>query len=430
MLNETHDPAQRSWVASANVENTDFPIQNLPFGVLSGGGGDTSDGRIGVAIGESILDLRAVSAAGLLAHLEPEIVRACESSTLNALMQQGRRSWSPLRLALSRLLREGSPSQDRLRSCMVPQKDAALGLPASIGDFTDFFASVHHASRAGATVRPDQPLLPNYDWIPIAYHGRSSSVRAGPVTIVRPRGQIMHSGAALPVFQPTGKLDYEAELGFFVGPGNALGEPIGMGQADEQIFGLCLLNDWSARDIQSWESKPLGPFLAKNFATVISPWVVTWEALEPYRVPWQRGERTLLGYLQSEDNERDGGIDIQISVELQSALMRAQGMQALRISTTSSRHGHWSLAQMVAHHTSNGCDLRPGDLIGTGTQSGPAVQEAGCLLELTASEPLHLPTGERRKFVEDGDAIRLAGRCSRPGYRSIGFGQCVTLISA
>jgi len=343
-------------------------------------------------------------------------------------MRLGPEAWASLRLALSRLLREQSAARAPVEPFFVPQRDVDMLLPAAIGDFTDFFASLHHATRAGATVRPDQPVFPNYEWVPIAYHGRSSSIRTGPVDIRRPHGQTRMDGKAAPTFGPTARLDYEAELGFFVGPGNELGESIPIDAANDHIFGLCLLNDWSARDIQSWESKPLGPFLAKNFATVISPWVVTWEALQPFRASWNKAGRDVLPYLDSSDNEANGGIDIQMHVYLQSAQMRRDGVPRSLVSATSTRHCYWTLAQMVAHHTSNGCNLMPGDLIGTGTQSGPRMEEAGCLLEMTASDKLTLPNGEERKFVEDGDTITLSGRCSRPGFRSISFGESITTV--
>ena len=428
MLNETHDPSLRSWVGSANTEDTEFPIQNLPFGVFRSGSTDVKGQRIGVAIGDEVLDLRATSAAGVLGNIPSAARQACEENSLNALMRQGPRAWASLRLALSGLLREGSAARATLEPFLVPQRKVEMGLPAAIGDFTDFFASLHHATRAGATVRPDQPVFPNYEWVPIAYHGRSSSIRTGPVKIRRPRGQTRVGDEGAPTFGPSTRLDYEAELGFFVGPGNELGEPIPIDDADDHIFGLCLLNDWSARDIQSWESKPLGPFLAKNFATVISPWLVTWEALRPFRVSWNKAGRDVLPYLNSSKDEDEGGIDIQVDVYLQSALMRRDGLPRSLVSSTSTKHCYWTLAQMVAHHTSNGCNLMPGDLIGTGTQSGPGLREAGCLLEMTASGKLQLPNGEERTFVEDGDTIALSGRCSRPGFRSIGFGESVTTV--
>ena len=428
MLNETHDPALRSWVASANTDDTEFPIQNLPFGVFRSGSTDAKGQRIGVAIGDEVLDLKATSIAGLLGNIPSAARRACEASSLNALMRQGPEAWASLRLALSGLLREGSAAMATLEPFVVPKQEVELGLPAAIGDFTDFFASLHHATRAGATVRPDQPVFLSYEWVPIAYHGRSSSVRSGPLGIRRPHGQTRVGAEGKPTFGPSTGLDYEAEVGFFVGPGNELGEPISIDDADEHIFGLCLLNDWSARDIQSWESKPLGPFLAKNFATVISPWVVTWEALQPFRVLRNKAGRDVLPYLNSRENEHSGGIDIQMDVHLQSALMRRDGLPRSLVSSTSTKHCYWTLAQMVAHHTSNGCNLMPGDLIGTGTQSGPLEQEAGCLLEMTASGTLKLPNGEERKFVEDGDTITLSGRCSRPGFRSIGFGESVSTV--
>jgi len=427
MTNETHDPALRSWVASANVAGTDFPIQNLPFASFRRQGSAEAF-RGGVAIGDQILDLAAVAHSGVFTGGAGQAVQAGALPQLNALMALGAPVWSALRLALSRALREGAAEQAALQACLVPQAQAEYGVPARIGDYTDFYTSVHHATNIGKLFRPDNPLLPNYKWIPIGYHGRASSVGVSGQQFRRPVGQTLPPGAKQPSFGPCKRLDIELELGIFVGTGNELGDPVAMAQAEDHVFGLCLLNDWSARDIQAWEYQPLGPFLSKNFATTISPWVVTLEALAPYRVAFERpaDDPQPLPYLDSEANRQGGAFDIQLQVDLQTPTMREAGQGGATICRTSYRHAYWTVAQMVTHHTVNGCNLQPGDLFGSGTLSGPTLDQAGALIELTAGgkNPLQLPGGETRTFLEDGDAVVLRGWCEKPGAARIGFGEC------
>lgn len=427
MINETHDVGLRSWVGTANAPGADFPIQNLPFAVFRRRG-SAEAWRGGVAIGDQVLDLAAAHAAGAFSG-EAAVAAACGSaSTLNGLMALGPAHWAALRLALSRLLREGAPQAASLAHCLVPQAQAVYTVPARIGDYTDFYASVHHATNIGRLFRPDSPLMPNFKWIPIGYHGRVSSIGISGQRFPRPSGQIMPPGAAAPVFSACKRLDYELEVGIWVGQGNAPGEPIPIEQVERHIFGLCLLNDWSARDIQAWEYQPLGPFLAKNFATTISPWIVTMEALAPYRTAWTRpaDDPQPLGYLDSDGIRRHGAIDMQLEAWIESSKMRADGTGACRLSHTSLRHSYWTIGQMVTHHAVGGCNLQPGDLLGTGTQSGPTLDEAGALIELTAGgkNPLMLANGETRSFLEDGDAVLLRGWCEREGFARIGFGEC------
>ena len=431
LLNETHDPALRSWVASANLAGSDFPIQNLPFAVFRRRG-TLEAFRGGVAIGDQILDLAALVAAGMFSAEATTAVQAGAQDKLNALMALGANAWSALRLALSRALREGAAGQDQLAACLVPQSEAEYGVPARIGDYTDFYTSVHHATNIGRQFRPDNPLLPNYKWVPIGYHGRASSIGVSGQRFHRPVGQTLPPGATQPVFGPSQRLDIELELGIFVGTGNALGEPVAMAQAEAHVFGLCLLNDWSARDLQAWEYQPLGPFLSKNFATTISPWIVTLEALAPYRVPFLRPEADPqpLPYLDSEANRRQGSLDIQLQVGLTTPRMRDAGQGEATICRTSYRHAYWTMAQMVTHHTVNGCNLQPGDLFGSGTLSGPTLDQAGALIELTTggTHPLQLPNGESRTYLEDGDAVVIRGWCEKAGAARIGFGECLGTV--
>jgi fumarylacetoacetase len=425
LLDETHDPQARSWVESANRVDGEFPIQNLPFAVFRRN--DPADEfRGGVAIGDQIVDLAALAKLGLFEAQAARGVDAGARSSLNSLMQLGPPVWSAVRRALFEGLREGSNLQSGLRSCLVPQSAAQYSLPAHIGDYTDFYTSVYHATAVGRMMRPDNPLLPNYRWIPIGYHGRSSSIGVSGQSFRRPQGQRLPPGAAQPVVGPSTRLDYELELGVFVGVGNPPGTPIPMAEAETHIFGLCLLNDWSARDLQAWEYQPLGPFLAKNFATTISPWIVTLQALAPYRVPFVRPEPapSPLPYLDSSWNRHGGAIDIRLEALIQSAAMRERHEPPHRLSSTTFRHAYWTIAQLVAHHTINGCDLRAGDLLGTGTQSGPTPGEAGSLLELSAggSQPITIARGEERTFLQDGDSIIFRGWCAKPGMARIGFG--------
>ncbi len=431
-INETHDPALTSWVASANQPGTDFPIQNLPFAVFRRKGRDEAF-RGGVAIGDQVLDLAAVAASGALSGDAASAAQAASADKLNALMALGQPAWSALRLALSRVLRSGSNEEGKLAACLVPMASVEYALPAQIGDYTDFYTSIHHATNIGKLFRPDNPLLPNYKWIPIGYHGRASSIGVSGQTFKRPKGQLMPPGAEQPTVGPSKRLDIELELGVFIGQGNALGEPVAIGEAESHVFGICLLNDWSARDIQGWEYQPLGPFLAKNFATTISPWIVTLEALAPYRLPFTRpeGDPQPLPYLDSEHNRAAGAFDIRLSVELQTPKMRDAGQAGHRLCETSYRHAYWTLAQMVTHHTVNGCNLQPGDLLGSGTLSGPTLDQAGALIELTGGgrNPVALSNGEQRTFLEDGDSVTFRGWCEKPGAVRIGFGVCTGSVA-
>jgi fumarylacetoacetase len=426
-LNETHNPALCSWVTSANVAGSDFPIQNLPFAVFRRQASREAF-RCGVAIGDQILDLGAMANAGFFSGEAAAALQAGAQDKLNTLMALGAGAWSALRLALSRALREGADEQAKLQACLVPQADAEYDVPARIGDYTDFYTSVYHATNIGKQFRPDNPLLPNYKWVPIGYHGRASSIRISGQAFHRPVGQTMPPGATQPTLGPSERLDIELELGIFVGAGNSLGDSISMTEAEEHIFGICLLNDWSARDIQGWEYQPLGPFLSKNFASTISPWIVTLEALAPYRVPFNRpaGDPEPLPYLDSEHNRRAGSLDIQLEVGLQTSKMREAGQRNATICRTNYRHAYWTVAQMVAHHTVNGCNLQPGDLFGSGTMSGPTLDQAAALVELTVGgkQALQLPNGEARTYLQDGDAIVLRGWCEKPGATRIGFGEC------
>jgi len=425
-VDETHDPALRSWVQSANASGCDFPIQNLPFAAFRRAGSHEPF-RGAVAIGDEVLDLGALHGAGVFDGAAGRALAAAAQPTLNALMGEGRGAAAALRRALSGALRTGSALESRLRTLLVPQRAAEYRVAAEVGDYTDFYASIHHATSVGRLFRPDNPLLPNYKWVPIAYHGRASSIRVSGFELQRPVGQLLPPGAAQPVLGPTRRLDYELEVGVFIGRGNALGEPVPLAQAEEHVFGLCLLNDWSARDIQSWEYQPLGPFLAKNFATTVSPWVVTLEALIPYRTAWTRpaGEPPPLAYLDDEPVRRAGGFDLRLEVWLDTAKMRARGIAAQRLSHSNFRDSWWTVSQMVAHHTVNGCNLRPGDLFGSGTQSGPAPDEAGSLLELSGGgkRPIALGEGESRTFLEDGDRVSFRAWCEREGLARIGFGE-------
>jgi fumarylacetoacetase len=340
----------------------------------------------------------------------------------------GASAWHALRLALSRALRIGADEQALLQDCLIPQGEVTFDVPAQIGDYTDFYTSVYHATNIGKLFRPDNPLLPNYKWVPIGYHGRASSIGVSGQSFARPVGQTMPPGATQPALTPSKRLDIELELGIFVGTGNALGDRVAMAQAEDHVFGICLLNDWSARDIQGWEYQPLGPFLAKNFATTLSPWIVTLEALAPYRVPFVRpaNDPQPLPYLDSQANRAQGAFDIQLEVGLQTSRMREAGQGDASVCRTSYRHAYWTVAQMVTHHTVNGCNLQPGDLFGSGTLSGPTLDQAAALIELTegGKHPIALPNGEQRTFLEDGDAVVLRGWCEKAGAARIGFGEC------
>jgi fumarylacetoacetase len=419
-------------VTSANVAGADFPIQNLPFGVFRRAGTNEAP-RVGVAIGDCILDIAACFAAGLLkneAGVHAAAI-ACTTPSLNALMACGTPPRRALRSAISTLLSDAIPTHLRQTAehALVPQHDAELFMPAVIGDYTDFYASAHHATNVGVLFRPDQPLMPNYKWVPIGYHGRASSIVPSGTPVRRPQGQRKGPNDDAPSVGPSRSLDYELELGAFVSTGNALGARIPMAAANEHLFGFCLLNDWSARDIQAWEYQPLGPFLAKSFASSISPWVITLEALEPFRGPLAArasGDPVPLPYLHDADDAARGGFDITLEVWLQTATMRDAGMSPVRISHSNACDLYWSTAQMLVHHASNGCNLRPADLLGSGTISGPHADNRGCLLEITqrGAEPLALPNGETRTFLEDGDEVVFTAYAERDGATRIGFGAC------
>ena len=428
-LNETHAPNLRSWVASANTGTTDFPIQNLPYGVFRRTGSAEAY-RVGVAIGDTILDMAAAVASGAFSRVSDEArtaAQTCCAPVLNGLMDLGPAAWSALRLALSRILREGASEQAALQPCLVPQAAVEYVVPARIGDYTDFYTSIHHATNIGKLLRPDNPLLPNYQWVPIGYHGRSSSIGVSGQTVRRPVSQVMRPGASAPVLAPSARLDYELEVGIFVGGGNALGEPIALDAAEQHVFGLCLFNDWSARDVQGWEYQPLGPFLSKNFASTVSPWVVTLEALAPYREAFQRpaDHPQPLPYLDSPTLRAHGAVAIELEVFLHTAAQVNKGLAEQRLSHSNFRDAYWTISQMVAHHTVGGCNLQSGDLLGSGTQSGPTPEEAGSLMELSrgGKEPIAIEGGETRTFLEDGDTVIFRAHCQAAGAARIGFGE-------
>lgn len=432
MTDHTHDPAAVSWVASAGADDGDFPIQNLPFGVFARRGSGEAP-RVGVAIGDLILDVGACGRAGLFSGASAEAAHHCNAPVLNAFMARGRAGWTVLRHAIFRLLNADDPDAQRLQDLvapsLVPQADAEMFLPAAVGDYTDFYASVYHAANVGRMMRPDHPLPPNYKYVPTGYHGRASSLVVSGTAVRRPWGQSKAEGADVPEFGPSRRLDYELEVGVFIGPGNELGRVVRIDDIDGHLFGLCLVNDWSARDVQAWEYQPLGPFLAKNFATSVSPWIVTMDALEPYRMapaPRPDGDPGPLAYLDGIAHRSRGAIDLSLDVRLSTSRMRDLGLPARRLSTSNLRDLYWTLGQMATHHASNGCNLRPGDLLASGTVSGPAKDARGCLLELTwrGTEALALPAGEERRFLEDGDEVIFTGSCRREGFARIGFGEC------
>jgi fumarylacetoacetase len=401
MIDQTHDPSLQSWVESANLPDTDFPIQNLPYATFRLTGEERL--RVGIAIGVMLLD--ATEAIGI--------------QSMRSLLSLPPAARADVRRNASAYLANYSTGADRFLRRIA---EVDLLLPTDIPDYTDFYASIQHATNVGRIFRPDNPLPPNYKWMPIAYHGRASSIVVSGATIRRPWGQIVANSAGPPMYEPSRMLDYEVELGAFLGPGNPMGEPIPIAQAEDQLFGVCLLNDWSARDIQSWEYQPLGPFLAKNFATSISPWIVTMQALEPFRCaapPRPAGDPNPLPHLAASSSSA-------FRITLEAWLRSPQIPEPVRLSSGNFSTMYWTLAQMVAHHSSNGCPLRAGDLIGSGTVSGPDKSNRGCLLEITSrgSEPLHLPNGEVRRFLEDGDEVILRGFCEAPGFRRIGLGEC------
>lgn len=422
---ETHDPKLTSWVEGANG-HPDFPIQNLPFGVFSLGDGTP---RVGVAIGDMILDLAACANHGLLPSAVSEF---CDDVTLNRLMAAPADARAELRKRLSGLLC-GETANELIEAKLYPARDCTLHLPAAIGDYTDFYVGIHHANNVGRQFRPDNPLLPNYKYVPIGYHGRASSIRPSGVPLVRPNGQRKAPDAVAPVFGPSARLDYELEMGVWIGEGNALGSPIPIAEASQHIAGLSLFNDWSARDFQAWEYQPLGPLLAKNFHSTISPWVVTQEALAPFRVAQPArpvNDPAPLPYLSNTEDQAHGALAIALEVFLSSATMREQGMPPLHLSSGPASNMYWTINQIVTHHASNGCNLNPGDLLGTGTISAPTRDGFGSLLELTQGgrDPITLPTGEVRTFLEDGDEVILRATASADGFVSIGFGDCRAIV--
>ncbi len=424
-LDATHSPSLRSWVESANAQTTDFPIQNLPYGRFrSRDSGEPW--RIGVAIGDAVLDLRLARAAGGWSPTIDALLAPLAQGDLNAFMDQPAAERRALRSALSQALAQGSAQQTALSACLVAPARIEMALPCRIGDYTDFYAGIHHATTVGKLFRPDNPLLPNYKWVLIGYHGRSSSIRVSGHTFRRPSGQTQGDGGT-PGFGPSRRMDYELEIGAFIGTGNAQGEPIAIEQAEDSLFGVVLLNDWSARDIQAWEYQPLGPFLAKNFASTISPWIVTMDALAPFRQPFSRptDDPQPLPYLDCATNRAAGHIQITLEVWLHTAAMREAGHDAVRLTQSSFAEAYWTLAQLVAHHTVNGCNLNAGDLLGSGTMSGPEAAQGGSMLELSlgGNQPIPLPNGETRTFLLDGDTVLMRAFCERPGARRIGLGE-------
>ena len=427
-LDDTHDPARASWVEAANDPACDFPVQNLPLGVFSRPGEE--EPGVGVAIGDSVLDLRTVPPGWLPACVER---RHLLSPSLDGLLALGRPALAELRKRLSLLLStgpEGNALRARREDVLHKLARCMLHRPTSVPDYTDFYAGIEHALRAGAIARPGVSLNPNYGTQPVGYHGRASTVRASGHPVQRPRGP--RPGPQGTAMGPTEALDFELELGAVLcGPA---GGDVTVGTAPERIAGLCLLNDWSARDIQRWEMAPLGPFLGKSFATTLSPWLVTLDALLPFRIPAapRRPEHgALLPYLHDAADQASGGFDIRLGVVLATRAMREAGVAGVTVATSNARHLYWTAAQMVAHHAVNGCELRPGDVIGTGTISGPDVSESGSLLELTANgrDPIRLPGGETRAYLLDGDEVRLTGHCLRDGFVPIGFGPCAGIVT-
>ena len=428
MIDETHDASARCWLSDADG-HPDFPVQNLPLGVFAPAGEDRPRG--GMAIGDHILDLGTIAAL-LNGDAEPA-ASAASADALNGLLGLGAGCRRALRRQVFALLTDPQ-AQAPVREALHRAEDCTLHLPARVGDYTDFYTGIHHATNVGRQFRPENPLLPNYKYVPIGYHGRASSIRVSGAAVRRPSGQTKPPDAA-PRFGPSARLDYELELGVWIGEGNALGAPIPVGEAGQAIAGLCLLNDWSARDIQGWEYQPLGPFLSKNFMTTVSPWIVTAEALEPFRTaqaPRPHGDPAPLPYLLDPDDQAHGAFELHLEVHLSTQAMRAAGEPFHRLSRGSAGAMYWTAAQLVAHHTSNGCDLRPGDLLGTGTLSGEEPTSFGSLLELSkgGSSPLTLPNSEQRSFLEDGDELRLAAYGEKPGYARIGFGACSGQITA
>ncbi len=436
-INETHDPNLKSWIESANAPDTDFPIQNLPFCWFKNAEDEEDFPKVGVIIGDAVLDIGNCWKDEFFPHedkdLEDTLIgilpQIYDFNTGVTFLTVEDRSF--IRRRISEVLRDTADDITRavVSNYLIPISESEILVPFEIGDYTDFYCSIFHATNVGAMFRPDNPLLPNYKYIPIGYHGRASSIVVSGTDVKRPKGQNRTDADAPPVFIPAKNLDYEMEVGFFVGKGNEMGESIPIENAEEHIFGLCLVNDWSARDIQAWEYQPLGPFLAKNFATTISPFVVTMEALAPFRVPaFERdaGDPQPLDYLNGDQNKQFGGFDIKLEVYIQTPKMRDENVEPFMLSRSNMKDLYWTIGQMLTHHASNGCNLQTGDLMATGTVSGKEKDERGCLLELTwrGKEPIELPNGEQRRFLEDGDEIIMRGFCEREGFRRIGFGEC------
>ncbi len=437
-VNQTHDPDRQSWVESANADDTDFPIQNLPFCVIEQG----SDRSIGVGIGDQVLNIKLAAGVGMLSD---DLVEAVVQPSMNAIMGMTLKQREKLRREIGDLLDKNTKAnRAELEAALVPMALAKYRVPCTIRDYSDFYASVYHATNVGSMFRPDNPLLPNWKHIPIGYHGRASSIVVSGHEVRRPAGQKAPTNdGMIPNVSPSKLLDYELEVGFYVGRGNQLGKTISIENAEDHLFGMTLVNDWSARDLQKWEYQPLGPFLGKSFATTVSPWVVTMEALAPFRcAEFERpeGDPVPLDYLASSENSRNGGVDLNLEVHISTMQMRELGMATEKLSGTSFRNMYWTIAQMLTHHASNGCNLQTGDLMASGTVSGPERSERGCLLELTwngdANNPLPgtqrslltMPTGEERKFLGDEDEVSLFGYCVNEKYRRIGFGECTGII--
>jgi fumarylacetoacetase len=430
-LNRTHDASVRSWLEPANAPKADFPIQNLPFGVFRSRS-DREPARCGVAVGDCILDVSKVPEA--FHSTVHGAVTACGQDSLNELMALSPSALCAFRAQIFDLLAQGNTKGQRLfERVLVPIEEAELLMPVRVAGYTDFFASIHHATNAGRLFRPDQPLLPNYKYVPVGYNGRAASVQLDSVAVQRPRGQLRKPGTDAPSYAPCEQLDYEVELGLFVGQGSERGIPVPVRNGWNHVFGVCLLNDWSARDIQAWEAQPLGPFLAKGFATSISPWLVTAEALAPFRqraAVRPKGDPAPLPHLWDNDDQENGALRVEIEAYLRTKQMRERGMPAHQLSHSDSNSLYWTPAQLLAHHTSNGSFLQTADLIGTGTISGADEGSEGTLLEITQGgrKALTLPTGEERRFLDDGDEVTLRARCERPGFVSIGFGSCRSVV--
>ena len=415
----------KSWLPEANEPTADFPLTHLPYGAFDYEGQQ----HLCVAIGAHLLDLHTCAASGLL---PPTLVEACQAPVLNPLMSLSHRSWTLLRETLTALLNadEKPDRREAAESALHSIAGATLGRPVYIPNYTDFYASIYHATRVGQLFRPDQPLLPNYKYVPIGYHGRASSIIPSGIPIIRPTGQTRPPATQdEPNFLPTSALDYELELALYIGEPSLLGTPIPISRAGQHLFGVSLMNDWSARDIQSWEYQPLGPFLGKSFATTVSPWVTPMAALDPFRTPAAPRPSTdpkPLPYLHSAADQQRGSLNMKLEVLISTETMRANKLDAYPLSESNPQDLYWTPAQLIAHHTSNGCNLQVGDILATGTISGPAEASAGCLLELTrnGAQPILLPTGESRTFLADGDEIILRGSCEAPGHPRIGLGEC------